>query len=292
MAKFHENLQYHDDTTVKHGITLQEIQFLQKLQKEMNTQDTVCQADPRFWVIAGIEKTCRCDDDSAENYCLYDSDACETVADTLEDTLEYINQTLEENESEYMLTPASRFGLCDVKIQDECEETLYNINDFNDWLHRATLEQYELIGYRMTEKIYRDVMFLTEKDAAEHLRKYHYNYDAEAHTYAMTAYRSPRVEELYKILQTVDFNALASIYTKQDEDLPTQFAILWGMEIGSALSSKELEIANEMKQWDSTELQRLFHAWAYEYTKQNENTDIIEFFQKQLSKFYQTITSK
>ena len=56
MAKYHDHLQYHEDTTEKHVLTEKEIQFLLKLQKEMNTQDTVGNADPRFWVIKGTEK--------------------------------------------------------------------------------------------------------------------------------------------------------------------------------------------------------------------------------------------
>ena len=35
------------------NITEQDIECLKQLQHEMNTQDTVCQADPRFWVVRG-----------------------------------------------------------------------------------------------------------------------------------------------------------------------------------------------------------------------------------------------
>ena len=40
--------EYHEDTVEKHEITKEEILFLKELQKEMNTQDTVCQADPQI----------------------------------------------------------------------------------------------------------------------------------------------------------------------------------------------------------------------------------------------------
>ena len=56
MAIFHEHLQYHPDTVEKHKITDKEIKFLSDLQHELNTQDHVGQADPRFWVIMGKEK--------------------------------------------------------------------------------------------------------------------------------------------------------------------------------------------------------------------------------------------
>lgn len=56
MAVYHKNLQYHKDTVRKHRLQEEEINFLMELQKEMNTQDNVGQADPRFWVILGSEK--------------------------------------------------------------------------------------------------------------------------------------------------------------------------------------------------------------------------------------------
>lgn len=43
-------------TIEKHKLTEEERKFLRELQKELNTQDTIGQADPRFWVIKGTEK--------------------------------------------------------------------------------------------------------------------------------------------------------------------------------------------------------------------------------------------
>ena len=56
MAIFHKTLQYHEDTTEKRDISQEDIEFLKKLQLEMNTQDTTGTADPRFWVIKGSER--------------------------------------------------------------------------------------------------------------------------------------------------------------------------------------------------------------------------------------------
>lgn len=210
MATFHKNLKYHEDTTPKHNMTLDEIIFLQNLQKEMNTQDHVCQADPRFWVIAGKDKIYRCDDDSAEDFCLYCSDDCDTVADNLNDAIEFINEKLK-NMNRNAEIQKSKYGFCfarDYYESGTAEIQLPTIIDFNRWLNNTKLSQYELVGYRIIDKTYSDTMFLTEKDAAEHLKLNQHNYDSEAHTYAMTAVRSPRVEQLYKILQTVDFEKL------------------------------------------------------------------------------------
>ena len=56
MAKYWKHLEYHEDTVEKHKITEDEIRFLKELQKEMNTQDSCGQADPRYWVIRDFDK--------------------------------------------------------------------------------------------------------------------------------------------------------------------------------------------------------------------------------------------
>lgn len=56
---------------------------------------------------------------------------------------------------------------------------------------------------RKNDIIYPNIMFLTHKECENHLRKYGYNYSEDAHAYAMTAYRSPEVETLLNILETV-----------------------------------------------------------------------------------------
>lgn len=69
----------------------------------------------------------------------------------------------------------------------------------------------------------------------------------------------------------------------ENNDLLIQFAILWGHQIGSALSQKEVEIAKEMKLYDSIELYNLFSAWANEYRAQTDIDDSVNFFQIKLT---------
>lgn len=71
-----------------------------------------------------------------------------------------------------------------------------------------------------------------------------------------------------------------------NNDLVVQFAILWGMDIGSASSSKEVEIANEMKKWNSDELYRLFSEWKDEYLSQDEIEDSVEFFRSKVTNWF------
>lgn len=68
-----------------------------------------------------------------------------------------------------------------------------------------------------------------------------------------------------------------------NSDLLVQFAMLWGMEIGSAVSVKEMENAKSMKEWDSQELYELFSTWAQEYLRQNNEEDTVAFFSAKLA---------
>ncbi|WP_419958275.1 hypothetical protein [Psychrobacillus psychrotolerans] len=57
-------------------------------------------------------------------------------------------------------------------------------------------------------------MFLTKEEAKRHLELNHYHYTSKAHTYAMTAWRAPKVEKLLNILSTFDWD---SIEIKENE---------------------------------------------------------------------------
>ena len=82
-------LEYHEDTVEKHKITKEEIEFLKELQKEMNTQDTVSQADPRFWVIAGAKKEYVGEEYGENDVLVNDVDI---LADGLEEAIEFFKE--------------------------------------------------------------------------------------------------------------------------------------------------------------------------------------------------------
>ena len=217
MAIYHKGLEYHADKTEKHSITREELEFLIALQKEMNTQDNVGQADPRFWVIKGTDKLYRVEDEE-DGIELYDTDGCDTVADGIKGIVEYIQENLLEdiNEcsgNEYKIS--EEYGIFHAKICIEWEEDgeefceyLEEAQEITEWLEGKGYDEYEAIPYKIVPKIYENTMFITQKDAEEHLRKNDYHYSDDAHTYAMTAWRTPEIEKLWKILRTVDFSRM------------------------------------------------------------------------------------
>lgn len=212
MASF-QNPQYHEDTTPKHTITNEELNFLRQLQTELNTQDHMCQRDPRFWVIAG-EKQIPTDLEHATSLIILNAATGEELArpnyESVKNWLNtYVNLELERQAKTRLLvdenlritsTPDSN-----IKVNVEYLE----MADITDMLNQLNLTTSFDIQYMTTEfHIYPNTLFLTHKDAEDHLHKYGYNYDPTAHAYAMTAERSPSVEMLWRILQQIDLTKL------------------------------------------------------------------------------------
>jgi uncharacterized protein YqkB len=212
MAIYHKGLKHHADEIEKHDITKEELEFLIALQKEMNTQDHVSQADPRFWVIKGSEKLYRVEgeEDGIE---LYDTEGCSTDADGIEEIVKYIQENFLEDINScygdsYKVSVEKGIFHDSIAIdnKDEMFDELGTAEEITEWLHKFGYDEYEAIPYKIIPKIYEDTMFLTQKAAEEHLRGNSHHYSEDAHTYAMTAWRSPDVDKLWKILQTVDFS--------------------------------------------------------------------------------------
>lgn len=175
-------------------VTKEDIEFLKNLQNEMLTQDTIGQANPRFWVIAQYEKNHNIMEgyeDGYEyilNYNGYYED-CENI----EEVKGMINNWYEE------LNEFQRQEL------EECNA----IRDIKDFILDAELDvDIETRGYTLVHTIKPNTFFLTNREAKEHIKANSHHYNDTVHTYAMTAWRSPQVEQLYNILLNVDFAKL------------------------------------------------------------------------------------
>ena len=136
-------------------LTDEQRSFLKGLQEELNTQDTVGQADPRFWVVMCSEYR-DCHEGMAEKYALYNR-SC--------DLLGYLDCPIDEDEN-------------------------------------PNLSCYPV---RRTDYITENTMFLTLREAEEHIRLNGYHYK-NPRPFAMTAWRSPQVKQLIKILHEADWD--------------------------------------------------------------------------------------
>ncbi len=207
MAYYHENLQYHEDTVKKRAIAKDGIKFLKELQTELNTQDNLGQADPRFWVIKGSEKIFGIEDGYEDGANIFLNG--EVHATDMQTAHDYLQALLAQEYSNRYAVNINK-GICcfSIDIQDKELEEFYELNSMKEvceWLEEYVEDDYTCVNYKIVDKIYHNTMFLTQKDAEAHLRANSHHYSEDAHTYAMTAWRNPRMEKLIKLLQEIDW---------------------------------------------------------------------------------------
>lgn len=210
MAKYWENLKYHEDAVVKEKLSNDDIKFLKELQKELNTEDNVGIANPRYWVIRQPERIYHLDEDEADYYVFIDEcDKYELTLEDLKDKLEF---------------------LCDDNLKSvEVKDGVLTFEYFDEWLeeveeYKVDYDNYytdgkdkilELLESDVSVAYYKEVdatvdncMFLTQIDAENHLRANDYHYHEKARTYCMCGWRSPRFERLINILSKTDFDSM------------------------------------------------------------------------------------
>lgn len=175
------------------NLSSEDIQFLKDLSYELNTQDHVGQANPRFWVIMDTKKVYGYD----KEYRGYDGYEVihdgETVADNLDDLLKYLCNI----GIEIGITDDGLIEVDGYKCTKDVESIIDLINDLLRY-------SFELVGYREEEYIVQNTMFLTLREAQEHIKRNYYHYSDKAHPYAMTAWRSPQVSKLIDILSKIN----------------------------------------------------------------------------------------
>ena len=180
----------------------EDIQFLKDLQNEMLTQDHVCQADPRFWVVMQTVRDYWVDD-NIDGISIYDTDGCDTVFEgSLEELPEWLNKNFD-------CIKSCEYGDDSITFifDDEDEYYISDIQDIKEFLDNYAYEQYSVCYYRDRNEIVENTMFLTLKECKEHIEANHYHYN-NPRSYAMTVWRSPQVERLYKILQNTEWDEL------------------------------------------------------------------------------------
>lgn len=165
-----------------------DIRFLKELQEELKTQENDCQASPKFWTIGDYHMVA-CADGCGDGY--------EAVIPNQEyygDADELLRK-IEKNELDEMSEEAKE-EFSDIGCDASAE----------DWLRKYYSDDTELVPVREEHFIHPNTMFLTKQEAKDHLKSNYYHYSSKAHTYAMTAWRAPKVERLLKLLETFDWD--------------------------------------------------------------------------------------
>ena len=196
----YEHTKKHEDTVKKRMLTKEDIEFLKDLQHEMNTQDTVCQADPRYWGIMETERVFNLED--GETLLVNDDNGEEFTE--MEGVTAYIDRVAKRVYQDGRAVHSDRADWIDVYDGEDNVETFFELDEAADWL-KENGERVRVTHFEDIKKIHSGPIFLTLRDADEHLRLNYYHYADDAHAYAMTAWRDPTIERLWKILQEIDW---------------------------------------------------------------------------------------
>lgn len=179
------------------------INFLKTLQQQMLTQDNCGLANPRFWVVAqevktyGINEDCGIDGTEV----IYEG---EIIGESLKDMYECLIYDFEEDELniQYIDTSYKPYILIDGK------EEIKELEDLVDYMHNELGYDSSLytVNYKIEQKIMENTMFLTLDECKRHIECNKHHYHNDPYPYAMTAWRSPQVKELFDILMNTDWD--------------------------------------------------------------------------------------
>ncbi len=221
----------------KRQLDTADICFLKWIQKEMNEQDQFAQADPRYWVIQGTQRVYGTEDGYP---CICRPD--EPPITSWEEIRKLIDSTLKKEygvEGNYALLKPGDY--IEVYIDGEEMDTLFDMDAAAEWLNdhdvdaRASTFEDARINYPST-------LFLTYEDACDHLRKNYYHYSEDAHPYAMTAWRDPTCEKLWKILQEIKWDTCINRWNSCEETPPDKSTVLVSV-IDSLTGAHDVQIA-------------------------------------------------
>ena len=164
----------------KRYITNEEIAFLNELQNEMDTQDPVCQADPRFWVVRGTVKEYGIDGEyNCDGEELFNDDN-ECVASDMKEAFEYLKEKLSglgisEDYIDNIIFDEGADRICLPETEEKDEVVLYDFEDVISFLSDNNIGEYRTINFRNVKKNFENTFFLTNKECKEHIRANYYH---------------------------------------------------------------------------------------------------------------------
>lgn len=204
----------------------EDIEFLKKLSETMRTQEHDCQAAPRFWVVAQSVKE-YVGEDYGSHVDLVTEDGDTVIENAnVKNVVDYFMKEYSDEVKERRITINYTPSYCEIFVLDkengeaEEEETLFDVDDVIRFFEEHDIisdSYYRTVYYNINDaSICPDTMFITKESCKNHIRLNGYHYH-NPHTYAMTAWRSPEVEKLWKLLEETDWEKAIrkdSIWTK------------------------------------------------------------------------------
>lgn len=177
----------------------EDIKFLKNLQYEMLTQDTVGQANPRFWVIIDKIKHYGIDSDYGYDGVEILSDGGEIIATNLKELYEFLIDN-----DEIIVELLNENHLKIIKKPYMSEYNVYDLDGFMDIADEFDYDSLNITYYKEDYKIVENTLFLTLNECKKHISNNNYHYNQPS-PYAMTAWRSPQISKLYAILENTNW---------------------------------------------------------------------------------------
>lgn len=180
----------------KHSLSAEERDFLLNLQKEMNTQDTCCTRDPRYWVIREPFYIYGKELDNPDGIAVFEKDTQfkifseELGVESVQMLVKNLLSALEKND--HAIEEGLQDDLLRVVTIDQLREVIREIPDNKIFFREFSVVETE------------SGIFFTRKAALEHLKKYPYHFSSDAHVFGRTALENPE-EQLWDILHKVQF---------------------------------------------------------------------------------------
>jgi len=192
-----------------------ETEFIANLKQELMSQPTDGNTSPRFWVIAQQQRI-PVSEDYAEAYELIHDYGDVTTLYSVDDVLNLIENYIENDDDNVTLI----YNDLKSKIDDglSLDQMFDEINNLKEkYPNEEFLSKFKEEPYAEVHTIKENTMFLTKKDAQEHLKFNKHHYNGSAHTYSMTAFRSPSYSRLLNILTNPDLDVTVYKSKTQEE---------------------------------------------------------------------------
>lgn len=181
------------------NLSKEDIRFLKDLKEELTMQDYNYQAQPAFWVV-GDYRWVSAYEGTGEREVLYiqalNEEGSMNYDEVAQEIIEYYDENFDVfgDESDYIEHDEDKLEFKRNYHRDE-----YSDSDIFDMLDLMDIE-YTLYEETREHFIVKDTLFLTQKEAINHIESNRHHYTKDVHPYTMTAWRSPEFEQLLKIL--------------------------------------------------------------------------------------------
>lgn len=178
----------------------EDLDFLINLQKELleqNDKYKLYQADPIYVGIKDYQFEVRPEDLAEEKHVIYSGESEYDMG-------EFIEYLFNDYELKDINTPKDEIidSLRDCDTTDNLREVI------DKYFSDIDSSDYDIYYVEKVGHLAENCCFITWADAVEHLKYNKHHYSADAHPYAMTAFRSPQLERLLEIVKTTEWEMI------------------------------------------------------------------------------------